>query len=418
MMQTVRSRQILAGVLVSVVTVVVIGVLLVATTPIGCGPANALGLKSVTKHCLETQSTAARATVPPTPLLIPTPQPSGFYVPPPPPPYSPPASEPNPPFDPSSSSASPPLPPFFPPASGTGVSKPPLTLSCRLPVYVGPSGSGGFIGFPNGNFAPDANSGVNLPSPSPGSPSPPPVPQYGQGYGGLTYDVAFKKWVPVPWTSVTPDGSRYAYTSPNSIYVTNVADNSQVELGDGKAWVIIAVQSEGVYATNPNVSGLWLLPYTGAPRQITTVGYWQAEAAGAAYGTETSALPQGVSTTINRLDIGTGAITAWFSRGSASSSVAGFDGQGKPIIFAYPFNSQGPEVWIANSPTNWVAIMGPSIGVFANGTPIADSHGVWFSASIQDFSSPGNNNGQLLYVPGSGVYLMTKIGAQLAGGCN
>jgi hypothetical protein len=223
--------------------------------------------------------------------------------------------------------------------------------------------------------------------------------------------------LPVPWLWVTPDGSRYAYTSPNSIYVQNVADNTQVELGDGKLWSIVSAQPEGVYAVNPNIAGLWLLPYAGAARQITTSGYWQVEAAGAAYGTETSAVPQGVANTIIRLDVKTGASVAWFTRAGESSSVVGFDGQGKPIIFTYPFNAGGPEVWIANSPTNQVAITGPTVGIFANGTPIADNHGVWFSATVQDFSN-GSSNGQVLYVPGSGVYLMAKIGGNLAGGCN
>jgi hypothetical protein len=221
----------------------------------------------------------------------------------------------------------------------------------------------------------------------------------------------------VPWLWVTPDGSRYAYPSPNSIYVLNVADNSQVELGDGKTWLVISAQAEGVYAVNPNIAGLWLLPYTGAARQITPTGYWQVEAAGFAYGTETSAVPQGVSNTIIRLDVKTGASVAWFTRAGESSSVVAVDGQGKAIVFTYPFNAAGPEVWIANSATNVVAITGPTVGIFANGTPIADSHGVWFSASIQDYSN-GNTNGQVLYVPGSGVYLMAKIGGNLAGGCN
>jgi hypothetical protein len=229
----------------------------------------------------------------------------------------------------------------------------------------------------------------------------------------LTYDAAFKKWLPVPSAWVTPDGSHYAYTSPNSIYVQNVADNTQIELGDGKVWAIISAQPEGVYAINPNLAGLWLLPYTGAAREITTAGYWSVEAAGAAYGTETSAVPQGVSNTIIKLDVKTGATTNWFTRAGESSSVAGVDGQGKPIVFTYPFSGPGPEVWIVNSPSNEVAITGPSVGIFANYAPIADSHGVWFSVSIS-----GAASGQVLYVPGSGVYLMINIGGQLAGGCS
>jgi hypothetical protein len=415
MNQILRSRQVAAGVVVSLVTLTVVGLLLVAYTPVGCGPAKALGLKSVSKHCIVTQTVAARPTPSPSPLFFPPPSPeSSPYVPPASPPYNPPASQPYPPFNPGSSASSPPFPPFYPPSSGPGPLTPPLVLSCRLPVYVGPPGSGGFITYPSATFSADPSSGVTLPSPSPGSPSPVPPPYYGQQNPGLTYDVAFKKWLPALWTAVTPDGSRYAYTSPNSIYVTNVADNSQVELGEGKAWIILAAQAEGVYAINPNVAGLWLLPYSGPARQITTTGYWQAEAAGAAYGTESSALPQGVSTTINRLDVATGASTAWFTRSGGSSSVVGFDGNGSPIIFAWPFSGQGPEVWIASSASSALPIMGASQGITPNGTPIADSHGVWFSGA-QNYP---NGTVQLLYVAGSGVYGMSSIGANLAGGCN
>jgi hypothetical protein len=114
--------------------------------------------------------------------------------------------------------------------------------------------------------------------------------------------------------------------------------------------------------------------------------------------------------------VSTGASTAWFTRSGASSYVAGFDRNGSPIIFASPFAGQGPEVWIVSSASSALPIIGASQGVSVNGTPIADSHGVWFSAGIQDFS--GNRNVQVLYVAGSGVYGMSSIGAQLAGGCN
>jgi len=41
---------------------------------------------------------------------------------------------------------------------------PPIQLSCTLPVFAGPPGSGGFITFPSGSFTPDPKSGVTLPS--------------------------------------------------------------------------------------------------------------------------------------------------------------------------------------------------------------------------------------------------------------
>ena len=129
-------------------------------------------------------------------------------------------------------------------------------------------------------------------------------------------------------------------------------------------------------------------------------------------------MPQGVSTTIIRVDLKTGAIDSnWFTRPGSTIYISGFDGHGNPILYVNYFTGQGNEVWIATGPGTGQPIMGSQNGVFVNGTPIADSHGVWFSASIQDFSN-GGGSGQILYVPNSGVYVMSKIGGQLAGGCN
>jgi hypothetical protein len=422
---TTRSRQVVAGVVVTVVTLAVIGVVLVAMTPVGCGPANAMGLKSITDRCVKTQPVAIRTSPSPS-FRFPSPSPLP-YTPPASAPYYPPASQPY--YPPASSpynpASSPPYPPFYPPASGVGGGPviPPIQLACTLPIYAGPPGSGGFISFPSGNFTPDPKSGVTLPSPSPGS-SPQPIgagpggPGYGYGYPGLTWDVAQKKWLPVPYAWVSPDGSKYAYPSSNSIYVQDVATGTLVELGQGKSWSIVAVLADGVYATNPNVAGLWVLPFSSGARQVATSGYWQAATTGAAYGTATSAVPQGVSTTIIRLDLKTGAIDQnWFTRPESNSYVSGFDGHGNPVLYVNSFNGQGSAVWISTGPGAADPIMGSQNGVFPTGSPVPDSHGVWFSASIQNFGN-GSGSGQVLYVPNSGVYVMTNIGGQLAGGCN
>src|ERR1700682_6213994 len=88
-------------------------------------------------------------------------------------------------FPPSGDSASPsgPYPPYYAPASnGSPVTT--FTIDCRLPVYAGGPGSGGFIVFPGGSFIPDPASSVTVPATSP---TPPPVggpgAGYGQGYG-------------------------------------------------------------------------------------------------------------------------------------------------------------------------------------------------------------------------------------------
>jgi hypothetical protein len=278
--------------------------------------------------------------------------------------------------------------------------------------------------FPGGNFIPDQSSSVTVPGTSP---TPAPVGGPGPGYGGdagLSFDRQFSKWVPVQANQVSLDGSRYAYTAADGIYVVNVADNTQSELGEGHSWTIVTVQIDGVYAGDPSAGGLWVLPFSGTPRQITKTGYWRVASKTAAYGTATSSVPQGASNTIQRLDLATGSAIDWFTRAGTQSNVTGLDGKGNPIINVSYLNYPGTEIWIATGATS-----ASPIAYFANrqytGTqgfnsyamPIADSHGIWFAGSYYGSGNPGSRSGLALYVPGSGFYWMSGIGAQLAGGC-
>ena len=399
-------------------TLAVIGVVVVTMTPMGCGPTHALGMTAKGDRCA---NRAAAET--PFPKAKPgyvappyTPPPFTPYSPPPsPPPPTPPENGPNP-------SA---YPPYFPPSSPGGTFTPALSLSCRLPVYAGGSGSGGFIQFPAGTFVADPASAVSLPA---GAPTPPPM---GMGqmsyYGSLSYVSAFSKWLPVPLTWVSPDGSRYAFPSGSSIWVQNVADSGHVVLGDGQQqWAIVGFLSDGVYASaGPNSPGLWLLPLAGPPRQIATTGFWRAAAAGAAYGTATAAVPQGASNPILRLDLKTGAITDWFKRGNSQINLLGFDAQGHPLVQVYYQSPPGgTETWLTTGPSTAVLLGGSSSPPAAgqppllNGAPLGDSHGVWFQANAQNPTPPASNVGMVLYVAGSGIYWMTNISGQPAGGCN
>ena len=276
-------------------------------------------------------------------------------------------------------------------------------------MYAGPPGSGGFIQFPGGNFTADPSSAVALPSPGLAQ-------QTGYGYpGGMAYDRAFSRWLPVQPTSVSPDGSYYAFAGPDGVYVVDVVTSTQTEQGSGHAWTIAGVEAQGVYASIVNQGGLWLLPFSGTPKQITTSGFWQAVSAGAAYGTATSAVPQGVANTIIRLDLATGIIGDWFTRQGAGSTVLGIDGQGNPLISVNYFVAGGNEVWIANG-TTADPIFGSFGGQDPQGRPIADGHGLWFPISNRQGSF--FSQGVALYIAGSGLYWMTSYGVQLAGGCS
>src|SRR2546428_2670466 len=174
-MQSVRDllRQrggVLVVVLVTLLTLSLIGMVVMVTTPAGCSLVKSLTVKSAacvrTPVALVTPSAptpSASPFVPPSnPPFDPGPSPN--------PPYTPPASAADP-FAPPGSGAYPPL--AYPPSGATG---PAVIFSCRLPVYAGGPGFGGVIALPGGNFVADPRSAVAAPSPSPGPASPTPGP--------------------------------------------------------------------------------------------------------------------------------------------------------------------------------------------------------------------------------------------------
>lgn len=282
-------------------------------------------------------------------------------------------------------------------------------------MYVGPAGSGGFVVFPGGAFIADPSSAVTLPTPPTGSPGPA---QGAPGYYGLTYDSAFSKWLPVPRIWMAPDGAHYVFPSTTSIYVVDVRTNAVTGVGPGHVWSIVGVANDAVFAEVIGAPGLWKLAFAGAGIQLTSIGFWQLASTRAAYGTKSSALPNGVTTVIIKLDFSTGKIADnFYSREGTFSNVVGFDTQGNPLIsVSYFAQNGGNEVWLVTSvgPT---PLFGSSNGGGLNlqGTPVGDSHGIWMPLYVQSYQG---GTGFGLYVPSSGVFWMSNYGGQLAGGCS
>ena len=421
LLQSLRTRQSIAVAVITLVTLGVVGTVLVTATSLGCGPANALGIKTISSKCA--RPVAARTPGIPTPSQEVSATPTFA---------SSPTASPSPSPIPSPSS----LPsagvpatgpatgaylPFYPGTTGAnGNGIPAFTLNCRLPVYVGPSGSGGFIVFPGNTFIADPTSAAGLPALPAGEPSPsPPSPYYGQGATtGYSYDAHKSKWLAVPPIDLTPDGARYAFTNANGIWVEDVGAATLTELGAGHAWNIIGVDNAGVYAMQAGKSGLWFLPFAGDLRQITTGGFWQAASDGVAYGTPTSAVPTGVTNDVIRLNLATGQTATWFRRDGTTSTVLGIDSSGAAILSVNYYAVGVTEVWIVAAPGRSIPIFGSSNGDGLNvyGQVIADSHGTWFPANAQQGYS-GSQSGFALYIPGKGTYWMSGFAASLAGGC-
>jgi hypothetical protein len=400
----------LPAALVTVVTIGAIGAVVVLTTPAGCNLARHAGVQLTGGKC-QTSSAALVFASPSPSIFQPPPQsapPSTLESPSPPVPSPtlPPLHDPNaPPYEYETASAS--FSPTYSEASYVGANTP---LSCRLPIFAGGPGSGGFLVFPDLTFIGDPRSGVTVPSPSPGGASPPPQGPYGgpAGFYGLTYDQALSRWVPVPRAWVSPDGKRYAYGGQSDgVYVVDIPSNTQTEVGDTSQWFVLGVETEGVYAIHPGQAGLWLLPFAGSPSQITNAGYWSAVGGGAAYGTTTSAVPQGVATLIQRLDLKSRTIQDWFEVANASSYTFGFDAAGHPM-FQVQSNLPSPspaQIWLVTG-LGTAEIL--TVNYNFTGPPVADRHGLWFMAYQATY----------LLVLGQGMYRVANVGGQLAGGCS
>src|SRR5579864_2298242 len=201
-----------AAILVTVVTLATVATLIVVTTPIGCG----LGYKGAqctprfaaatpSSQPAQPSPTSTEPFVPPASPTYPQPQPTDepASAPNPNPPYPPvpsqsypyptPAQNVHDPSMPGYAYASGAYPPLYPMSSGGPQA---VGLTCRLPIYAGGPGSGGFLVLPDGSFIADPRSGVAIPSPSPGTPSPTPQLGYGpQNWFGLSYDAKADKWL-------------------------------------------------------------------------------------------------------------------------------------------------------------------------------------------------------------------------------
>jgi hypothetical protein len=232
----------------------------------------------------------------------------------------------------------------------------------------------------------------------------------------MAWEPVHQRWLPVRTEWVAPDGNHYAYPSTNSVYLVDAAANTQVELGTGHQWSVIRVLNDRVFATIPNTAGFWVLPFSGAPKQVTAQGYWQAATPTAAYGMLTSAVPQGATTKIVKLEISSGAVSDWFSREGTNSSIYGFDAQGNPFVYGY-YYSGGWTLWLTKGASNAVVIATSYGPLQVQGTAVADANGSWFPAYYSQPYNNMNSSGVVLYVAGSGMYWMASIGGVIAGGC-
>ena len=306
------------------------------------------------------------------------------------------------------------------PTSSLSASPVPLVsaLACKLPVSNGQLGSGGFVTFPQAVFTADPSSAVKA-----------------DNSYGLSFDRAFARWLPVPRSWVSPDGTRYAYWEwqTRSIQAVAVSTGAETTLGpkpNGAAsaarfnansyWSVVEALDGGVYAVpsggyQSNSPGLFLFPWSGTgERQVTGSGFWHAIGGGAAWGTVSQSVPEGAANTILRLDLGGESPAEWFSRPSRQSRLVGFDVSGHPVVEASSKDLMEASLVTSQGNGTKLFSLTPTPGQLNPNGPgrpvlqsvVGDDKGIWLATSDGMYFSTSGRTEKVSTVTG-----------RLGGGC-
>lgn len=266
-------------------------------------------------------------------------------------------------------------------------------FSCRLPIYTeGSVIEDSFITFPDGAI------------------SPTPV-----GTGGMYFDRAFSRWLPVPRREVSPDGAGYAYVDYNGtdfvLHVIAVASGKEVQIPiSTQAFSgepdVLDYSADGIYLVSDFESlqaGLWLVnPSTGALRQLSTDVYPVFSAGNGVIWVQTvnPADPNPVMTAssagtlpdeIDRMDLKAGSKQEWLYMPGKGLSLKGLDGRGLPLIETALWGvDANARMWLVAAPDAPTSIYkGELVQSLSGG--VTDSHGVWFGSpdGIYLYTNPG-----------------------------
>jgi hypothetical protein len=279
-----------------------------------------------------------------------------------------------------------------------------LAFRCNLPISSDAFSNqqAGFVAIPSGAFTPDSSAALTYDTGTSRYRTAQSPALYGDS-GTPSYDVALRRWLPVAWQQVLPDGSAYAYTreasptrSRNEIHLVDVGSGRDRMIFNQDAYHVVAYQPEGVYVDyhlngTDASSGLWLLnPTSGALKAYPTgrQGTWTRVAAGAAWSYSLNGSRFG-STSFARLDLLTGAVATWFSvtspqplgqPGSKSLRLIGLE-RDDPLVEVYS-DEQNPEVWRLTAPNQATRLPEVPLGGMSPPASVTDSHGLWLIGSM------------------------------------
>ena len=260
--------------------------------------------------------------------------------------------------------------------------------------------------------------------------------------GTATFTRRFGRWLPASVAGVSPDSSHYSYAEsyndangPRSrIHVVDVASAADRVVYDQGFYAVIDYESEGIflftvgYADAPN-RGLWRLdPQTGSLTQMVsenlTVDYvggggaWYSDLApGDQPPPSLDQMAQHYfKDRVMRLDLKSRIVSPWFRRLGKDVRTIGVDGLGHPIVTMVsptnPGTSTSYGLWLVTGPDLAKQIYsGPgaaSADFVGLGTPLADSHGLWF----------GSRKGVFLYTADGKFLSVSSAVGEVAGRCS
>lgn len=297
-----------------------------------------------------------------------------------------------------------------PPVSNPATSS--SSRSCRLPISISqPQGGpkGAFIDYPSGSATIDPNGG-----------------------GGAYYDRPFSRWLPVQRSSVSPDGSHYAYGGATDVgkpilHIVDVVSGADriyslpPELYSAIGGLDVFEYSNdaiymGLYGEG-YIQALWTFDIgTGVTKKvgdITGIGavdgtiVWRGTL-NAGDPNAWSWVPGSPTNQIERLDLRDGTSQMWLSRPGHLVDVIGVDAANDPIVRDYA-NKQTVELLILSSATTQRSILSSSIDTWVGfiAGVAADSQGVWF----------GGDKGIYLYSDAGGLKQVTDRAGIPAGAC-
>lgn len=333
--------------------------------------------------------------------------------------------------------------------------------SCRLPVVswyqpgnpvqLPPIGvQGHFVSYPDGKVSPDPQDEFRNSEDGFGwrSSATPAL----RGTGPVAYyDVAFKRFLPVPRAQVSPNGARYVYMdyTQGGLYVYGQMHVVDVATGHDRTldlpsaqYMIFDFGAEGIYFTYgpyAQSAGLFLVDAdSGKSSQVFQDGYVLAVAGGEAWVAvneqdlhPTSPLPGGegnatfpVLNVLLRRDVKTGDATEWLTVPNTSAfEFLGVYGRAPAVLVFFSDNisaqwSTGKvryEVWLVSTPAIPETVDSGVNGDLqtdpwyrtghvetspSSSLGISDSHGIWLGGDAIYLYQPGHGLTKVASFPG------------------